>query len=820
MFNGWKPNVQPGFAPRQSYAVLKTSTAPINQQESDEGKTWTSTIGAPKNQTEKPEEPEQTPKADPSVVPEGDPLDLTSVFASTFFWLELGVLFQTFWWFAMDSDNDDTYMMTMIGLIWGSVFLIYPSILLAQWKRRHDSGASEGSGRASVYSLQIIFIALSFIPHPIARAVFSSLATASFVVTLGGNTHPSALPDGLILALCVTYANREENPLWDAGIFTWIAIVVQLSATTTAGYYHKETTAIQRVEEAELADLELASIVAGNPPSTEDASGAKVVLTLKAKKPQTNKIRTTRRKKDTSEQKEPDTEAPNNDKYGQENDWTWYAVVEVLILTLWLPYLLSGVVMLFGTNAPLTRWSSMNTQETGWIIPAIGLFFMSSRTGIMSMINRTIKKKLHSRLMGVLALSLVFIGITALFRYSGRSARFAFGVLVFLCILMIIPELPKRIRRLPLIGRGIVYTLGLIVLLFCVLTFGAIQYGDLIEGMGMYEAEPMWILVPFVAFTVIGLLAVRQSHYSKPDKVPRVHKRVGTVLVIGLLLLVAGIAFRHHDMNMKHELPQCTEDAGETTNISVKNPADVLRVVTWNLAQGFRNDGRSNTVDVKQLVDELTMGIDEGQTLWALQETNTHHTLAGNSDLLGYVARHQGLHNSQNYKEGTRQPFEDGGGTAMLWSHGFAGNAVTSTLEGDNDDAMTRTWMVIDTTFSCGRLVVINLHLTPEEPATGAAQMAQVTAYVNQLLTADPTLAIVVAGDFNYLSTSPVGTQLTGLGFNAVMEATETYANDLLGGSIDHIFYINLDLIHQSVIQTDASDHYPKWAQFTRMTPQ
>lgn len=180
-----------------------------------------------------------------------------------------------------------------------------------------------------------------------------------------------------------------------------------------------------------------------------------------------------------------------------------------------------------------------------------------------------------------------------------------------LFLLTLLRNLPTSAPRL--VGSLLVASLTLLLLIFATvfaLTYGYLPLRALWEG-----AERT--LIPAAALALVAGAALASRGFRRPRSLPRSPAPVAAVLVTLLVLLAVAL------------VPVAPSAAPQ---------GPTLRVLTYNVHQGFNNDG---AVDPELYATVLRAA---DADLVALQESDTARLTSGNLDLVGYLAERLGYH--------------------------------------------------------------------------------------------------------------------------------------------------------------------------------
>ena len=365
------------------------------------------------------------------------------------------------------------------------------------------------------------------------------------------------------------------------------------------------------------------------------------------------------------------------------------------------------------------------------------------------------------------AAALVFVAGFVLF--DARSPAAAFGAAAVAAALPVVlaPMVPRTDasnRVAPSVASVTIGLLVLVVLLFVFYSF----YG------------PGWVLwAAVIATALLGVGgSLKRSPVVEDERRARRRRWPAPIVAAGLVLLPAA----------------AVAGAAGPPDGGYRNP-DGLRVVTYNIRQGFGVEGRFDLEAVAQTLEENPADV------IALQEVGRGWVISGAIETLTWLSQRLDM------------PYAYGPAVADLW-----GNAILTRLpirsevhHFDNPGRIPRGAVEVEIDAPGLTYTVINAHLDHESDG-GPTREAQARTLLEIW---DGRPHTVLAGDMNAVSTEPSMQQLFQVGFlDPDAGGPSTFPAD--GERIDYVLHTrDLAVVEVRRPITAASDHEPVWVQLT-----
>lgn len=304
---------------------------------------------------------------------------------------------------------------------------------------------------------------------------------------------------------------------------------------------------------------------------------------------------------------------------------------------------------------------------------------------------------------------------------------------------------------------------------------------------GYYASYDIEVILPRATFAPLaaavvlacGVLATRRLPDLLPDQV---RSRVAPAIAVVLLVVPAG-----YWLAWEEPVPR-------------QAPGGSVRVMSYNLHQGFGLDGRLDLAELAEVIEA------EGADVVALQEVSRGWVIDGAVDMLVWLSQRLDM----VYEWG---PAADSlWGNAVLSRYPLSGNE-TRPMPNNDELRLKRSFTSVNVDVGGGRtLTVIGTHLSHGD-ANGAQRVPQVNAIVDFI---GGMKAVVLMGDMNARPDDPEMAGLREAGLQDAFVASGapgdgyTSRPDNPVKRIDYIWLSNdLTASDFSIADSRASDHLP-----------
>lgn len=232
-----------------------------------------------------------------------------------------------------------------------------------------------------------------------------------------------------------------------------------------------------------------------------------------------------------------------------------------------------------------------------------------------------------------------------------------------------------------------------------------------------------------------------------------------------------------------------------------------LRVMTYNIFQGFDIYGNSNAEKISNLINQNSPNI------IGFQESDTTRIFNNNENIIEFISKHS----SMDYYLGLPSQ-DDSIGAALSTTLRIKTiqSQVLPQIEGSNSPQ--RPFIISTIDVGGIDLNFLNCYIDFSSDNQSSSQIQYVINTANTLQG-----PLILVGGFNYGPNTTQIQMILNAGYQSAYSDTHNGTNDItwisvsnrnITDKLDYIFYRNITILKSWILQIDYSDHFPIFAEF------